>query len=301
MKTPVCSLVVGLWVVAGLAGCTPEPVGPGSGAGAQGLFGRANDSAGREANFSVLLHSESGPDAPNRIAYYKQNTEAETGWQGLYSENTASGTGLYWGRYRTIDEAQANLTKAQKYVTRTGVRPYPRAMVVPIRSAEVGPAEWRLENCPGAYTMVVAVFYDDPEVKYFGRKENAVEYCRQLRREGHQAYYHHGVARSSVTIGSMPASALVARQVSKDTELETKIRYDLVHPLADQVKAKFPYLAVNGRRERVAVLDAKPARGGMINVTKDWKFVETYPAHVPGKGEGELGHEINRSGDAKPR
>lgn len=66
--------------------------------------------------------------------------------------------------------------------------------------------EWLLTNAPGYYSLQVAVFYNTGEMRR--RKYAAEEYCRLLRAQGEEAYYHHGSVNSSVCIGAFPKEAI---------------------------------------------------------------------------------------------
>ena len=237
---------LGVLVVAAGAGC-----GQGKLANPFADRGSAKDGA----RFTILLFSNDGPGHAAQAELYRQRTAQHAGWRDLRVVHHATHSELWWGGYATIEAAQDNLKKAKAYVTPARVPVYAKALVIPLPVEDVGPPPWRLSGIRGEWTVVVASFYDVPEANYFGRKENAVEYCKQLRSEGREAYYHHGPARSNVTVGSFPASA--ARLPPSGQGEPKVLDWRLGRTMKD-----FEFLAVNGRKEYVSrLVDAGDGRG----------------------------------------
>ena len=204
----------------------------------------SRDNQDPNGRFTILLSVLSNPNTHERDAlYYQQQTEKLTGWRGLFIRNRLSHSELYWGKYASIKKARGNLKKAKAYRTPADIHVFAKAMIMPLPGEDVGPGQFDLANASGAYTVVVAIFYDVPEASYLGRKYNAADYCRQLRDQGHQAYYKHGVARSAVTIGTFPESAVEI--ITQDGKQRTVI----TDPEIQQIRKQFAYLAVNGRKE----------------------------------------------------
>ncbi len=218
-------------------------------------FASRGDSS-ENGRFSILLYILS--DATNH-AYeaqrYKRNTEKDAGWQGLFVVSKVDHSELYWGQYASPEDAAENLAKAKAYVAPAGIKLYAKALIVPLPESKVGPGppEWDLNKVQGEYTVVVAVFYNVPEADYHRRKEDAVDYCRELRQRGEEAYYHHGIKQSKVTVGLFDKS---------------------VDPRVEEIIQRFQYLAVNGYEERRSVVNPETR-----NVSK----VSTKPflAHIP--------------------
>jgi len=240
-----------------------------------------------EGAYSILLHVLSSPDTHVQDAQrYKALTENDAGWKGLFIVPKVDHTELYWGRYATHKDARKNLEKAKAYVTGAGIKVYARSMIVPLPGKDVGPPEWNLLNAPGAYTVVVAVFYDVPEADYYGRRENAVEYCEQLRGEGEEAYYHHGPAKSTVTVGMFPDSAV--QMIGEGDTVRPEVR----DPRIDATVRKYRYLAVNGYSEKRPQYNAKTRRVEQVTSSP-------YPAHVPRRKGDEADDALYRVGDAQ--
>jgi hypothetical protein len=169
-----------------------------------------------EDEYTLLLKMWNGGDHMTAADYYLQRTKQYTNWRGLYVVNKDTGSALYWGKYRTRQDALNNLQTAKQYrAPATKEHIYQMAAIVPLPGKDVGPPEWNLKNADGEYTVLVAVFQNIPRQHYFGRKNRAVELCKKLRDRGEDAYYMHDIARSIVTIGMFPASSVQTRRIQK--------------------------------------------------------------------------------------
>jgi len=171
---------------------------------------------------------------------YRRDLSEKLGWKGIFVINKGGHSEVYWGRYRTPADAQANLRRAKAHTTLAGTKPFAQALVIPLPGGEVGPAELNLRNAPGAYTFVVAIFQDDPERDYVGRKQFAVTYCKRLREADYEAYFYHGPATSYVTIGSFGEEVVRVRQGAGGQQFE------VLDPRVRELEKDFPHLQVNG-------------------------------------------------------
>ena len=268
-----------IFAAAALAGCNQTP----GGATAPAWQAATAARAGAPGEYAILLYADNQPGHAETISRFYQETQKNTGWQGLFVVNEPSRSMLFWGRYPTIEAAQHNLHKAKAYAAPSGMSIFALAMVVPVGGADEGPPEWNLLNAGGAYTVLVAVYYDapdkDPAKNYVGRKKFAVECCRRLRQQGYQVYYYHGPARSHVTIGSFPASSVrteesqagegvVHRKVINDERI-LKIMKD------------FPELSVNDRvLGRPVVIDPAKKLGKL-------EYDKTVVVEIPKQDQAE--------------
>lgn len=221
-----------------------------------------------DEEFTIVLLIFHGPNHSEAADYYRKKTESATGWKNLRTIAKEGASELQWGKYRSVQAAGADLARARGFkAPGSGECIYARAMVVPVPGVKVGPPEWDLQNTPtGIYTVNIAVFFDVPDADYYGRKKLAVEYCRQLRKDGYEAYYFHDVARSAVCIGTFgPESVkrrgknLAPQYVNPNAE-----EYDVDDPIIENILQKFPKLAVNGREELVRSFDTATGKWGMI-------------------------------------
>ncbi len=242
-----------------------------------------------EGGYTILLTTLKGPAHDARAKKYKRKTQEDTGWNDLYIVHKSGHSELYWGRYRTIKDAQPNLEKAKKYKTPYGGQIYAQALVVPVPGEDIGPPEWNLRNARGTYSLLVAIFQDDPERNYVGRKRFAVEYCRRLRENGYEGYYYHSTAKSAVTIGTFGPSA--ARVTSDESGTKHNVILD---PKLKALKDEFPRLAINGSAQKVRVYNRE---------TKKFDFVatETYLIKIPDKEDSSSGGSIDPVGHSQFR
>jgi len=85
--------------------------------------------------------------------------------------------------------------------------PFLMAKPVPVATPRADPPEWDVHNAPGVYTLQICYCINKPG--FPDRREGAVAIVRQLRSEGEQAYYYHGLAKSLVCVGSFDKSAVI--------------------------------------------------------------------------------------------
>ncbi len=87
--------------------------------------------------------------------------------------------------------------------------PFFSARPVPEPRPDVGPSEWNLQNARGVYTLHVGVTYPTPTLHDY--KSAAIEWVKDLRNRGYEAYYYHDPERpqTSICVGSFGADALV--------------------------------------------------------------------------------------------
>jgi hypothetical protein len=191
---------------------------------------------------SILLRSFNDPtDHVQQARYFEKTLAEKLGWKGLFVLTQAGHSELYWGQYRSVEEAQTNLKAAKAHRALDGSAPFPQAMVLPLPGPDIGPPEWNLKNCKASYSLLVAVFQDDPQRKYVGRKRFAVDYCKRLRDSGCEGYFYHGPAASHVTIGAFAADSVAVGQDERGQETLT-----ITDPRIKALQQDFPLLAVNG-------------------------------------------------------
>lgn len=273
MKKCILSGVAAAIAIAVLAGCEPMSLTPDVPQGG---------TACGDEEWTIVLMSFWGPNHIEESERFLHNTEARTGWKNLRVIHQEGNSELQWGKYCTVPEAGADLKRARAFkAPGSGELLYGKAMVIPLPGARVGPAEWDLaETKTGDLSVQVAVFFDVPEKNYTGRKHLAVEYCRQLRSEGYEAYFFHSTARSAVSIGLFPAKAVRRRPNT------SPVQYEILDPRMREIMIKFPKLAVNGREELMTMIDPKTAHteSGAITGTYVKVPVETSPFIIPRAG-----------------
>ena len=199
-----------------------------------------------DGHYTIQLKAFGSPLKHRLVAeQFKQHTEKDTGWKGLFAYPEKDKTQLCWGRYSRIEDAQKNLRKAKRYKAHNDKTVYAMALVIAMPGQDVGPPEWKLQGAKGLYSVLVAVFYDVPDQDYIGRERFAVEYCRQLRKRGLEAYYYHGTTTSAVAVGAFPEAAI---RVSRDPGVQKRT---IVNREMKRIIDRVNRLAVNGREQRI--------------------------------------------------
>jgi len=205
---------------------------------------------------------------------------------------------VYYGRYRrrydpksgreTFDpDPHRDLELIRSLSMRVDPARYGQPEIWPFRLATIEtlparpgvPAEWLLENAPGVYSLQVAVFYNTEGMRR--RRYAAEEYCRMLRREGEEAYVHHGTSKSSVCIGAFGEDALQTFQETDPLTGRVTVRQRIVDPQMLALQKKYPYNLHNGYRAYQVVRDP---RTGQTRREPHYSF----PVRIPHPGAGDL-------------
>jgi len=270
-------------------------------AGIKDWFKPKHDTSGgaKEGNYTILLCVCRGVGMPHteEAKLYKVNTEKYAKWDDLFIVHKEDHSLLFWGKYASIEDAQPNLKKAKEYLTPAKIKVYVEAIVVPMPGKEdVGPPEWNLDKTDPnyVYTVLVAEFHDVPEEQYVGRRDFAVQYCKQLRGEGRPAFYRHTTTESVVTVGLFKKSAIT------DTPKDGKIIRTVNDPAVTMLLKQFPKLAVNGREELLTAVDPKT---NMVVIDPKTKKVlkvatATYLTPIPREKTQNAASAQKRTGDS---
>jgi hypothetical protein len=224
MKYLICLAVVGLFTA--LVGCSANSnTGSATVSGVNGdqSAGSPAPSAADAANntmpapppdaqYTMLCATFNQPthisDAVRAKQYLIDHTEFKD-WYVIHSEQESD---LYYGFYKTYDDksqadeyarARADHDKVAGIVNEAGTPLFPQVIFVPINLPDPpAPAEWELTHNPGYWTLQIAVYRDNPQ-----RKQAAVDAVRAARAQGVEAYFYHGIASSSVYVGSWAKDA----------------------------------------------------------------------------------------------
>lgn len=168
---------------------------------------------------------------------------------------------LYYGAYqrqvdpKTLDrspspQAAQDLVLIKDLGDGRGGRLFWHASLAPATDANVSRPEFALARAKGLYSLQVAVFI--PEFGFKDVKRAAIDYVASLRQEGHEAYYHHGISSSTVTVGSFGADAVIEKGTGErkySSEVEALRR-----------KAAFKYNYENGQIRTKVVSDPQKPR-----------------------------------------
>jgi hypothetical protein len=176
---------------------------------------------------------------------------------------------VYYGRYRRgydtakneplfKPDARADLDLIRSLsITADGKDSWPfrYATMEELPAARSPHPEWDLASADAYWSLHVAVFYNDETIS--NRRYLAEEYCRELRGQGVEAYYHHGATNSSVCVGLFPAKAV---QDVSETDPLTGVKR-VVNRIVDErllaLQRQFTHSLQNGRRINDVVRDPK--------------------------------------------
>ncbi|MCA9243203.1 MAG: hypothetical protein KDA32_04550 [Phycisphaerales bacterium] len=183
-------------------------------------------------------------------------------------------TSVYYGQYKRVPEKGSDaeafepnprgdlaIVRDLSYINESAgqpVWPFRAATIRPLPVTSRGPKEWRLENAAGYWTLQVAVFFNVEQMRE--RRYAAEEYCRLLREDGVEAYYHHGVVNSAVFVGTFPKDAIQTRQEKNSFTGVSTAHSRIVDPDMLGLQEKYPYNLQNGAVVYDLVPD--PSTGG---------------------------------------
>jgi hypothetical protein len=223
-------------------------------------------------------------EGPNRFKLARSYADALKKVTGLkpglvHVFHEADRSDVYYGRYRRqydprtdtesfrpdhlrdldlIRQLSMNIPDATAG-TRT-VWPFRLATMGTLPTGRGANPQWLLTNAPGYYSLQVGVFYNTGEMRR--RKYAAEEYCRLLREQGEEAYYHHGLVNSSVCIGSFPEEAIQTFQTQDRLTGIIEVTAKIVDERLLALQKKYPYNLHNLHKFYDVVVD--PATGRKI-------------------------------------
>jgi hypothetical protein len=242
----------------------------------------------KDARWTLFCQSITGSDHVAASKRMKDDLMQHSGLNKWYVVHEASQSILYYGFYRSFNDAanakesqraQADRSSVDRLTDKLGNRPFQHCFFVALNSPDpAAPADWDLRNARGFWTLQIAAYLDDPR-----RKEAAVESVREFRKAGIEAYFYHGETVSSVCIGAWPEEAVARQEAAvagspdpnqpimvsnvplpshmvRDLrdEKNQRIRYlearmDIVDPSMRRALEQFPEHAVNGYVQTVSV------------------------------------------------
>jgi len=241
-----------LWVVLLLVGCETPP--------AIRLPTPAGAPPADEEVWAIRCLSLHGPDQFQRAEAWAAALRKVPGLKPELVQiiTDEEGTTLYYGRYRRIyaddpakERYEPNHLKDLETIRSLrfegqDVWPFILATMDVLPTYHTSHPEWDLNNADGYWTLHVAVFYNTGGMQ--SRRYAAEEYCRILREQGEEAYFHHGPVRSSVYIGAFPFSAIA--DVQREDPLAGGIvrTITIVDPKLKAIQERFPHSLENGHR-----------------------------------------------------
>lgn len=216
--------------------------------------------------------------------------------QSVYALNQGGATTVYYGRFERRYDARKKaesydpdpmpvikLIRSLSYLVpdasggQRPLWPFLEATLDNLPSADAAGSarsDWNLSNVEGYYSLQVAVFYASEQMRQ--HRFAAEEYCRLLREQGREAYFHHGDAKSIVTVGTFPESAVqTVKQKDSLTGL-TQFVTKIVDPDMLALQREFPYNLHDGHKFVEKRFD--PATGQQVREPD-----HSFPVIIPGR------------------
>lgn len=155
--------------------------------------------------------------------------------------------------------------------------PFFAARPIPEPSPDVGPPEWNLKNAKGVYTLNVGVTF--PTATMHDYKTAAIEWVKDLRSRGHEAYYYHDPisSKTSICVGTFGEDALI------DTGDGRTGYSQAVRALRDK-EDEFKYNLENGYKTFRIATDENGKRMKMPN----WSFLVKIPRQGESASQGAI-------------
>jgi hypothetical protein len=240
-----------------------------------------------DAQWTIYCVAIPGPGHVERSKELEDDLKQSSHMPTWYLVHEDQQSTLYYGYYKSNDDPRlkADRQKIMAMADQVGNHPFAEALPVLIASADpTAPPEYNLLNAKGYWSLQIAA-YEGP-----GRKEAAVQSVLEARKEGHEAYYHHGESISEVCIGAWPEEAIEKQDTDsgnaenqdqpilvlgpgghlpdamtrglkdKETHQDVRVLEQNVVPLDDSMKAamkQFPTHSVNGMEDIIQVTDPK--------------------------------------------
>ena len=240
-------------------------------------------SADIDEGFTILLATTRG-SRHIQNARLERDTLEKAGWRNVYIVTKADHSEVLWGKYRTLKSAQDDLRTAKEHRDAQGRMPFIGAIIRPMPGKNVGRPEWSLLKARGAYTVLMATYFNVPKRGLFGRKKAAADLCEIWRKKGYEAYYYHGPARSHVTIGVFGDSAV--QTISVDRGIRTVIRDQRIVKIIQE----FPQLNVNdGQEIRYIPISGPGTKPG----ARKRMVTKPYPIRIPTRENEHIDAHIN--------
>jgi len=192
-----------------------------------------------DSEWAIVLDMLVGPNHGTYAGQRVRELTAQAGFTGFWAVNEGTRSLVYFGRYDSPTDPQAQRDQAKlRRMADAGRLDAATVALTPVRertTGELNPMDLRtVARNPGAiYTLQVG-YYD----RQFGEdfRQAAEKAAQVYRDEGAEAYFYHGPNRSLVTIGVFGRAAARADRTGKVT----------YHPHIEQLRETYPYNLGNG-------------------------------------------------------
>lgn len=197
----------------------------------------------RGAPWTILCVELSGPERARHIQQLAdaiRNTPRINPDEVRVTNNTDGYARLYYGSYirrthpktgrRSMSrQMRAGLDLVKQLGDDAGRRYFLQALPARMPTPDVGNPEWALGDVQAECSLQVAVF--EPTDRFHEYKRAAAEFCKLLRDQGYEAYYHHTPACSMVTVGAFGPDAVITQPGGRtyySTEVQALQHHELL-------------------------------------------------------------------------
>lgn len=269
-----------------------------------GLFGPRRDAAAQSEDlWAIRCLSLQAADRMRRIETYAESLRKAPGLNAklVLVVHGDEESAVYYGRYQRVFNSATNNpeykpdpAKTLQLIRSLSVSnstlpagdpsnwPFRFASVAQLPTGEALHPEWNLENASGYWSLHVAVFYNVDQMRE--RKRAALEYCKLLRDQGAEAYFHHGEDKSSVCVGVFGKDAVVEVQETDPLTGNSKVSYKLAEPKIAALQKQYPESLENGYRVSQRRLD--PNAPGGVKKTPTPSFIVRLPKAARDRADG---------------
>jgi hypothetical protein len=174
--------------------------------------------------------------------------------------DTSDESVVYYGRYRRVYKGTSGelrfkpdhlrdlelIRSLSMTIRDRPTFPFIYAMMEELPTTRPRRPDWDLANENGYYSLQVALFFNNDVIR--NRRFLAEEYCRELREQGTEAYYHHGAAKSIVCVGLFPKRAVQAVEERAAFTGIVQVTNRIVDQRLLDLQRRYPYNLHNGHR-----------------------------------------------------
>lgn len=247
-----------------------------------------------EDYFAIRCVAVEGPDHAQVAESHAKTLKKIRGLKSslIRIESTKNGSVVYYGRSTRVFDVQtgvasfkpdlsAELKAIREYVgPQPGQRPFVLAVMDSLPPPPTRFPAWDLSSIQeGYWSLQVAAFYNTEGMTR--RRQAAEEYCKLLRDQGEQAYFHHGATVSSVCVGLFPQTAIRTTKTAMPRSREQSVKSEIIDPKLIELQKKFPHNTENGHT--IYDLKRDPATGEVLQRTAKESFVVKVPNAVEWK------------------
>lgn len=261
-----------------LAGCDNAAMSPGGG---------SPPASADDDLWAIRVYSSREPEHASRADGYGRALKTVKGLKAdlvrvVHSDTVST---VYYGRYRQqLDLKSGRTSYTPDYSPElaqirgltlggSSEHPFAAAMIDALPPPPSANSQWDLlSQNSGYWSLQVGVFYNTEGMTR--RRQAAEEYCKLLRDQGEQAFFHHGASNSSVCIGLFPREAIATMNRTDESTGVSRIVSEIVDPKLIDLQKKHPKNVQNGH---IINQIRRDAAGNIVERVAEPSFVVQVP------------------------